>query len=59
MKEQAEKIQAVINTLETLDIKSTFDNTNKMLGCFQVLAEVRDAIKSVEEVKPDGNDHAE
>ena len=58
MKEQATKIQAVINTLESLDIKSTFDNTNKLLGCFQVLAEVRDELNSVKE-EQDGNDHAE
>ena len=49
-------IQNVITTLEGLDIKSTYDNMNRLLGCMQVLANVRDALKT--EVK-DGNDHAE
>lgn len=44
MKEFAEKIQAVINTLEGLDIKSTYDNMNKILGCMQVLAGIRDEL---------------
>lgn len=57
MKEQATKVQAVINTLESLNIPATYDNMNKLLGCLQVLAEVRDAISKEEE--PDGNDHAE
>lgn len=53
----ANKIQAVINTLESLNIPATYDNMNKLLGCLQALAEVRDAINK--EVKSDGNDHAE
>lgn len=44
MKEQADKIQAVINTLEGLDIKSTYENMNKILGCMQVLAGIRDEL---------------
>lgn len=58
MNEMANKIQAVINTLQGLDIKSTFDNTSKLFGCYQVLAEVRDALNSMKEDQ-DGNDHAE
>ena len=50
-------IQNVISTLEGLDIKSTYDNMNRLLGCLQVLANVRDALDA-QEVK-DGNDHAE
>ena len=57
MNEQATKVQAVINTLESLNIPATYDNMNKLLGCLQALAEVRDAISKGEE--PDGNDHAE
>ena len=54
MKELSEKIQMVINTLEGLDIKSTFDNMNRLLGSIQALAEIRDALSSVEvKVAPD------
>ena len=45
MEELTTKIQAVINTLEGLDIKSTFDNMNKLLGCQQTLADVRDELQ--------------
>ena len=47
----AEKIQAVINTLEDLDIKSTFNNMNKLLGCQGTLAEVRDELMKAQEEK--------
>ena len=53
MTEQANKIQLVINTLETLSIPATYDNLNKLLGCMQVL---RDVMKEVGE---SGNDHAD
>ena len=39
-------IQNVISTLEGLDIKATYDNMNRLLGCMQVLANVRDALKT-------------
>lgn len=58
MGEQVNKIQAVINTLEGLDIKSTFENMNKLLGCIQALAEVRDELTR-QEVKVNGNADAE
>ena len=54
MEELTNKIQAVINTLEGLDIKSTFDNMNKLLGCQQTLADVRDELRR-REVKVNGN----
>lgn len=38
------KIQAVINTLEMLDMSPTYNNTNRMLGIYNTLVEVRDAI---------------
>lgn len=47
MREMANKVQAVMNTLESLDIKSTYENTNKLLGCFQVLAEIRNELNTV------------
>ena len=54
MEELTNKIQAVINTLEGLDIKSTFDNMNKLLGCQQTLADVRDELQR-REVKVNGD----
>ena len=48
------EVQKVINTLEGLEIKSTFDNMNRLLGSMQVLAAVRDELKK-QEVKADGN----
>jgi len=53
MKELSEKIQLVINTLEGLDIKSTFDNMNRLLGSLQALAEIRDALGAEVKVVPD------
>lgn len=35
-----EKINAVINTLQTLDIKSEYNNMNKLVGCMQVLSQI-------------------
>lgn len=46
----AAKLQRVMNTLQDLDIKSTFDNMNKLLGCLQTLAEVRDSLSQIKEV---------
>ena len=56
MEEQANKIQAVINTLQDLDIKPSYGNMDKMLGCLQTLVQIRDSLK---EVKTDGNAEAE
>ena len=42
---EADKTQAVINTLEALQITSTYDNVNKLLGIYQTLAEVRDKLR--------------
>lgn len=44
MKEQAAKIQIVINTLETLNITATYDNVNRLTGVFQLLRQLRDEI---------------
>ena len=35
-----EKINAVMNTLQTLDIKSEYNTMNKLVGCLQVLSQV-------------------
>jgi len=54
MSKNAEEIQKVINTLENLDIRPTYDNMNRLLGCMQVLAIVRDDLEK-QEVATDGN----
>lgn len=45
----AEKIQAVINTLAKLEMPPTFDNCNKMLGIYRTLMEVRDDLAHEED----------
>ena len=49
MKEQAAKIQIVINTLETLNIPATYDNVNRLTGVFQLLRQLRDEIADMKE----------
>ena len=57
MNEQANKIQMVMNTIETLDIKANYETMNKLMGCLTVLAEVRnDLNKPQEEKKENGGD---
>jgi ABC-type Na+ transport system ATPase subunit NatA len=48
-------IQAVINTLEDIEIKATVDNMQKLLACHDVLKKV---IESMKEGK-DGNADSE
>lgn len=55
----AEKIQAVINTLEQLEIRGTYDNTNRLLGVYQTLAEVRGELKEKEAGEDAGEAAAE
>jgi len=60
--ENANKIQAVINTLKLLEMPSSYDNVNHMLGIYNTLIEVRDdlaapdAPAAKEEADDDGND---
>lgn len=59
----ANELQRVIDTLSSLNIVSTYNNMNKLLGCLQVLANIRDVVKerkadTLQEVK-DGNADAE
>lgn len=42
----AEKIQAVINTLELLMVPASFDNVNKLMGIYRTLTEVRDDLRN-------------
>ena len=46
MNENQITIQNIIATLQELDIKSTYDNMNKLMGCLQRLADIRDKIGS-------------
>ena len=48
MNENANTVQQVINTLQDLDIKATYDNMNILMGCLQTLASIRDKLN-----KPD------
>ena len=47
MKELAEKVQIVINTIQDLDIKSTFSNMNRLMGAMQTLAGIRDKLEKM------------
>lgn len=47
----SDKIQVVINTLKTLDMKPTFENSSRMVGIYNLLVEVRDAIHEHETTK--------
>ena len=54
MKDLANRIQAVINTLDSVTVCG-FDNLDRMLGCMKVLAEIRDTIKQMPEEDNDGD----
>ena len=54
--DNATKIQAVLNTLELLNVPSTFDNVNKLLGIYQTLVNVRDSLAGVKEVQEDAGE---
>lgn len=53
----AELIQVVINTLQVMNIPSTFDNVNKLTGIYNTLFQVRDSLAK-EERKDGAEDHA-
>ena len=57
MSEDVNKIQAVINTLQSLNIPATMDNMGKLMGCVQVLEEVKNNLNRKEE--QNGNSKAE
>ena len=50
--DNADRIQAVINTLETIQIPATYDNANRVRGIYNTLAEVR------ENLRKEGEAHA-
>ena len=45
----ASKIQAIMNTLQELNIPATVDNMSKLLGCQQTLADVRDEMQRMQQ----------
>lgn len=47
MNEMADKIQMVMNTIEQMNITATYDNMNRLLGCLQALAGVRDNLRTL------------
>ena len=49
MKEQAAKIQIVINTLETLNIPPTYYNVNRLTGVYNTLTKVRNELLDMKE----------
>lgn len=72
MNDLVERIQVVMNTIQDLDIKSTFDNMNHLMGVLQELARIRDEVQKIKvaeaseakdqktaEVSEDGNADAE
>lgn len=58
MREMADRIQAVINTLNSVTV-SGFDNMDRMVGCMKVLAEARDAIREITEKTEAANENAD
>lgn len=38
-------VQAVIDTLQDLDIKSTFNNLNRLMGAMQMLFRIRESLQ--------------
>lgn len=60
MKEAAQKLRAVYNTVEQLKIDATFDNTNKVLGILQTLeAVIRELERPAEEPEDEEEDDYE
>ena len=49
MEEYAEKIQIILNTLQTINIPATFHNMNRLMGVYKELATIRDYLNGKEE----------
>lgn len=50
------EIQAVLNTLELLNMPSTYDNVNRMFGIYNTLAKVRDKLNNTVEADQNGRE---
>ena len=49
-----QEINNIIATLEKLNIPATYDNLNRLMGCMQHLAALRDALEAEKKAeKPD------
>ena len=44
MNDQQNKIQIVINTIQALEIKASFENMNHLMAVLKLLAEIRDSL---------------
>lgn len=55
MNETAEKIQIVINTIQALEIRATYENMNHLMGALKLLAEIRDETGAGQEADDHGN----
>jgi len=53
MEQLAAKIQVVISTLEGLNIKSTYENMNRLLGSMQALEAIKDELAAMGKEKRD------
>ena len=54
--DHATSIQNVISTLQGLEIKSTYGNMDRLLGCIQLLSKIRDELRKQPEVKDENAD---
>lgn len=48
-----QSVTAVITTLESIEIKATYDNLDKLLGCQQVLRTIISNLEEPEDGKTD------
>jgi hypothetical protein len=55
----AEKINLVINSIEKLNMPTTIDNINNLIGIYQMLLAVRDELASQPEISVDVEEVAE
>ena len=53
MEEYANGLQIIMKTLETIEIKATVDNMEKLLGCQKLLSQIAEELQ----VAKDGNDN--
>lgn len=44
----SEKVQIIINTLAILNMPSTYDNVNRMLGIYDMLQQIKDDVMRME-----------
>lgn len=56
MREQAAKVQIVINTLELLNIPATHDNVSHLTGIYNLLYQLRDKLSAMKEEAKDERD---